>query len=454
MADDLRNRLLGTERAVRTGRVGRLLASGRAAAGIAAAAAGARLRGRELGAVEGDIGDVVRLVERLGDLKGVAMKAGQILAYVDPTLAEELRRSLSVLQTSSSASPFEDVARTVRDAFGVRAGELLDGLVREPIASASIGQVHRARIGARDMAVKVRHPGIVRALEADFAAATIAPLVGGVLGGASRENIESFVSEARTAMLEECDYALEAERQTRFGAWFAHHETLRVPSLVPEWCAPAVLTSEFRPGLPLDVIVNAEAPVRNRIGTALFELYIGTLYRHGWFHADPHPGNYAFSERGEVMVYDFGCVRSFDAATVRALAALARAIRRDDWASIVEALVALGAPPPSRSAAAATRSLLRGFFAPLLTPGRRAIEPGEGFRANTILRDKRALAGLRLPGKLLFLFRIRFGLYAVLARLGAVADWSALEEAWAHEVLSAGVAPEGGPDAAIGLEAP
>lgn len=85
---------------------------------------------------------------------------------------------------------------------------------------------------------------------------------------------------------------------------------------------------------------------------------------------------------------------------------------------------------------ALVRQLFRGFFAPLLRPGVRPIEPGAGFEAKDVLRDKRALMKLALPGKLLFLFRIRFGLYAVLARLGSRADWASLESRWASEALS------------------
>jgi len=77
--------------------------------------------------------------------------------------------------------------------------------------------------------------------------------------------------------------------------------------------------------------------------------------------------------------------------------------------------------------------LLRGFFAPLLERGPRPVHPGSGFEAQQVLRDKRFLVKLALPGRFLFLFRLRFGLYAVLARLGAVADWGALESGWAAE---------------------
>ena len=132
------------------------------------------------------------------------------------------------------------------------------------------------------------------------------------------------------------------------------------------------------------------------------------------------------------MVYDYGCVRSFEPTLRRGFAALAAATRADDLPAMLAAIEALGGRAPRKPEARDhLRRLLRGFFGPLLAPGARAIAPDEGRAAGELLRDKRALIGLDLPGRMLFLFRLRFGLYAVLARLGARADWSALEAAWA-----------------------
>jgi hypothetical protein len=262
--------------------------------------------------------------------------------------------------------------------------------------------------------------------------------------------VRESIDEARTAMLEECDFALEADRQEAFAGWFEAHPTLLVPRVERAWCAPAVLTTEWMPGSSLDEWLASDPPqaARDRVGVALFELYVGTLYRRGVFHADPHPGNYAFREDGRVVVYDFGCVRSFDPPTVVALGRLAAAVRADDRAAIAQALSDLGgAPPASGEAMDHLRALLRGFFAVILRAGRHRVEAGAGFEGRDLLRDKRALMDLSLPGRMLFLFRIRFGLYAVLARIGAVADWSALESAWASGA-EVGDPPPAGPEGA------
>jgi predicted unusual protein kinase regulating ubiquinone biosynthesis (AarF/ABC1/UbiB family) len=445
MADDDRVRrkrahLLATEAMIPTSRFGRLWRTGHAAASLLTSTLGARFRGGDDVMSDADLHAIGRLVSRLGELKGVAMKAGQILGYIDPSLAPELRGMLSLLQTAAAPTPFEEVEATLRAAFGERAHALVSGLDKTPVAVASIGQVHRAHVGGADLAVKVRHPGIESALRADFSAAAIGPAFAGLVVPGAGESVESFVAEARAALLEECDFALEASRQAQFAAWFAGHPTIHVPEVVTEWCAGSVLTTAWAAGMSLDELLATDPPqaTRDRLGIALFELYLGTLYRRGVFHADPHPGNYAFTSDAEVIVYDFGCVRSFDHATVAALSSLVAAVRVDDPGAIAEALRALGATPPSaRQERAHVRQLLRAFFAPLLVSGAHRIHPGAALEAREALRDKRALMRLCLPGKLLFLFRIRFGLYAVLSRLGSVVDWSGLESAWAAAALRA-----------------
>lgn len=440
----LRDRLLGAERALPTSRLERLLRTGRAGAGLATAMLGRRFQRRGDDIDPADLEDITRLVARLGELKGVAMKAGQILGYVDTTLPDEVKALLAVLQTASPASPFEAVEATLRGAFGPRAERLIAAMDRAPVAAASIGQVHRARIDDVDLAIKVRHPGIEEALRSDFGAASVGVVFARAFVPAGGESVRGLVEEAQTAMLEECDLALEASRQEAFGRHLRGHPVLVVPRVERAWCAPSVLATRWTPGLSLDDWLASGPPqaARDRAGAALFELYVGMLYRHGAFHADPHPGNYAFAADGRVIVYDFGCVRSFDAQTVKALSRLSLAAASDDRAEMESAFVALGASPPASAAARENlHTLVRGFFAPL-GRGRHRVAPDARREAREVLRDKRALVSLSLPGKLLFLLRIRFGLYAVLARMGAEADWGALEAGWAAS-SGASLSPSG-----------
>jgi predicted unusual protein kinase regulating ubiquinone biosynthesis (AarF/ABC1/UbiB family) len=440
----LLSRLLeGGSSSVPTSTMGRF---GRTAFAAARAGTGAlvgRIRNREangLGAA--DLKTIEQLVVSLGGLKGLAMKIGQVLSYVDESLPPDARRLLATLQSQSQPIAFTDVERTLRDDLGPRAETLLGHLDPRPVSTASIGQVHRAFLDdGTAVAVKVRHPGMESAIRADFKGAEVGKALVRLLGPGL--NIEEVLDEAKAGFLEECDYTTERANQERFASLFANHPHIRVPAVHGAWCSARILTTTWCDGRSFEAFVaGATQPERDAAGRALYEFYLGSLYRHGLFNADPHPGNLLFPEEGGIVVLDHGCVRRFDAKTVVSLVHLARAVRADDSPAMCEALARLGARAPTPGAHFdETRRLLRGFFSPTLVPGRRRLEAGVGIETTSVLRDKRSIMRLQLPGRLLFLFRIRFGLYAVLARLGAQLDWQALEDELAGAVVTPTFSP-------------
>ena len=417
-----------------TSSLGRLRRTAVAGARVGIGSLTAKLRGRDLNLGSLSPEALARLVESLGELKGIAMKVGQILSYVDGSLDPEARALLAVLQRYSQPTPFAQIERTIQEDLGDRAQALLARLEREPVAVASIGQVHRAvRADGTPVAVKVRHPGIDTAIRADFKAGAIGKVMARTF--APGLDIAEIIKEAQARFLEECDYALEARRQVRFVELFAGHEDIAIPAVHPDWSEPRVLTTTWREGAGLEAFLEAQpsSGVRERAARALYEFYVGTLYRHGLFNADPHPGNLLFSPEGSVTILDHGCVREFDRDTVVGLVRLSRAVRDDDQQRIQAALGAIGMPQPAADFDV-TRGLLRGFFAPLLAPGRHAVQADRAVAMGETVTLKRRLMRMRLPGKLIFLFRIRFGLYAVLARIGAELDWAALEDELAGDL--------------------
>src|SRR5262249_22594054 len=282
---------------------------------------------------------------------------------------------------------------------------------------------------ATAVAVKVRLPDMAPAIRSDFPAASVATSLAGVALPGIGATARDFVAELEARLLEECDYRLEAERQRLFGSIFAGHPTILVPAVHDEWCGPRVLTTTWQTGRDFETLLaTASQAERNRGGAAPFGVSVREAYRWGLFHADPHPGNYEFGSDGRVVIFDYGCVRVFEPEVVRSFVELADAVRADSRARTVRALRGLGAEPSADDAAYAhLRQLLRSFFAPMLQPGAHTIDGRIVVDFKQMTRDKLAVARLRLPGRLLFLFRIRFGLYAVLSRLGAVCDWSEME---------------------------
>ena len=357
-----------------------------------------------------------------------------MLGYVNASVPDELRSAMALLQTASPAMPFEQIVEVITSSLGTRAPALLDGIERAPIAVASIAQVHRAMLpDGTHVAIKVRHPNVEQAVEADFRSAAIGRVLAGIAGA---YGVRDMIVEARTAFLEECDFELEATRQERFARLFADDPVIRIPSVIRAYSTRSVLVTRWTPGRSFDEFLATDPPQASRdvVGEALFRFWMRTLYREGLFHADPHPGNFAFRDDGSVVIYDFGCVRELDPQLRRGFAALAAATRDDDVDAMSPALDALGGRAPTdHKGKERLRRLLRGFYGPLLATGPRRIALDEGFDARQVMADKRAIARLQLPARMLFLFRLRFGLYAVLARLGAEVDWSALEQTWARE---------------------
>jgi predicted unusual protein kinase regulating ubiquinone biosynthesis (AarF/ABC1/UbiB family) len=126
---------------------------------------------------------------------------------------------------------------------------------REPVATASIGQVHRAKLpGGRDVAVKVLHPGITEAIRADFRAASAGKVLASVLIPGA--NVGAVVAEAEARLSEECNYALERKHQQRFGAIYAKHQWIHIPAVEEAWCSPRVLTTEWRTGIHIDAFAR------------------------------------------------------------------------------------------------------------------------------------------------------------------------------------------------------
>lgn len=417
-----REDLMTGEHAVSTSRLGRLFDTARSGVGLAKTMLGRR------DAVP-DLEAVAALTRRLGELKGLGMKLGQIVSFVDPSLPPETRALLALLQREAPASEAAAVRATLEAAFGDRAGVLLGAMEPRPFAVASIGQVHRAtlpEVGA--VAVKVVHPNIETALRNDFSAALSGVSATNALLFGFASDAKELAQEAREAILAECDLEQEAVAQRTFHQWLRNDEVLVVPEVVDAWSTRSVLTTRWEPGASLEEYLSTNPPQaeRDRAGAALFRASVHGFAQLGLLHADPHPGNFAFRD-GRVVLYDFGCVRRFEPVHVEAFRAMGLALRANDRPAVVRAAQRFGFRLRGDDAPALLERFARSFFAPMLKDGPSVIPPETAVDVRQLAQDKLALRKLGLPPKLLFLLRLRFGLYAVLSRLGARCDWAALE---------------------------
>ena len=381
-----------------------------------------------------DAEKVVKMVTSVGKLKGIAMKVGQIMSYIDVAIPEEMQEALSVLQTHCQPMPFETVSAVIGEDLGERAWALLDQMVAAPVSSASIGQVHKSFVEDAAVAVKVQYPEIRSAIESDFSPAAVGTKMASLLYPGAR--IDGYVREARARFLEECNYLHEAHCQEVFRGAYEGHPVLYVPRIFPRYCSERVLTTEFVEGLSFPAFLESRPTqeVRNAIGEALFEFYIGSLFRHHIYNCDPHPGNYLFRKDGTVAMLDHGCTRQFDPAFVASLALLTKAVHRDEQPLIHAALRRLEIVRKDKKYDyEMIRGFLRGFYGPMLVDETAPVNLSSAMAMKDIFKKKQQLMKFSLPGEFTFLFRIRFGLMSVLSKLGSVANWYRLEKQYIDE---------------------
>ena len=246
----------------------------------------------------------------LGQMKGVLMKAGQMISFIFESLPEEAQAALATLQADGSPMAPTLAAQVITDELGAPPEEFFLDWTDVPAAAASIGQVHRAVThDGRDVAVKVQYPGVHDAIEHDLDAAEVMYTMFSsmMLKGL---DAKSLVDELRDRMREEIDYSIEADNITTFADVFAGHPWVRIPTLVPEATTGGVLTTEWVDGMSFDeLLASAPRDTKQRAGEVMWRFTQHAVHRHGIFNGDPHPGNYKFHHDGSVTFLDFGLVK-------------------------------------------------------------------------------------------------------------------------------------------------
>jgi predicted unusual protein kinase regulating ubiquinone biosynthesis (AarF/ABC1/UbiB family) len=252
-----------------------------------------------------------RILATLGELKGAALKLGQALAMDPDALPEETRSVVAkLLSQAPERMEFAQVAEVIRAELGKPPDELFAQFEREPLAAASLGQVHAARLhDGREVVVKVQYPGIEKALENDLSNAAV--LVRGFALTGQALDGRVYYEELRASLLRELDYVQEAAQADAYRSAASRYPELVVPEVVRERSAARVLCLTRLHGQSLLEFMESKASAEERFRVARLLIFAiwGPFYAARLVHADPHPGNFFVLPDGRLGVLDFGSTK-------------------------------------------------------------------------------------------------------------------------------------------------
>jgi predicted unusual protein kinase regulating ubiquinone biosynthesis (AarF/ABC1/UbiB family) len=375
-----------------------------------------------------------QIAEYLGDMKGALMKLGQIASFLDEGLPEPYREALATLQADAPPMSSALAADMVKSELGALPTAIFRRWDPTPLAAASIGQVHRAVTPeGREVAVKVQYPGVAAAIESDLAntemLARLLPMIFPSL------DAKILATELRDRLAEELDYTHEAANQRRFSDIYRDHPFIHIPEVVGEFSTGRILTTEMATGVRFADVERWSSRERDLAGETLFRFVFRGINRLGVFNGDPHPGNYLFRPGGHVTFLDFGLVKEFSPSETAVFHQLIDTmVLRGDGEGYRRAIETVGLLRPDPSISTDDVVAYFGHYYDLVNSrGRRTVEHEYASEmVRRVLDTKSPVAkAISLPSMFVIVQRINLGLYALLARLGATADWRGIaEELW------------------------
>lgn len=342
-------------RRVPSARLARLAAFGQIAGGIATGIAGEGMRRLARGE-RPHLPDLLltpanarKVTQQLSRLRGAAMKLGQMLSLdAGEVLPAELTAILAQLRDQAHVMPPRQLDRALIGAWGPDWRRRFARFEAQPMAAASIGQVHRAILPSGEaLAVKVQYPGVAASIDADIDnVATLLRLSGLLPAGLA---VAPLLAEAKRQLHDEADYGREAAQMRRYGALLERDARFVVPRPVDDLLRPAVLPMTFQPGAPIEALASAPEHQRNAALAALLDLALRELFDFGLMQTDPNFANYRWQARtGRIVLLDFGATRPVAPEAARAYRDLLRAGLSGDADAIRRALAAAGFLSPAQ----------------------------------------------------------------------------------------------------------
>ncbi len=245
----------------------------------------------------------------LKTMKGSALKVAQMLSMEKSILPRAYVEKFSLAQFSVPPLSAPLVVKTFKKYFGKHPADIFDSFDLTSINAASIGQVHKAQKNGQTLAVKIQYPGIAESISSDLALVKpIAMKMFNIKG----KNSGRYFKEVEDKLTEETNYLLEFNQSEEIATACKHIPNLQFPTYYKEFSTDRILTMSWMNGIHLSEFTNTDfdQEISNKLGQALWDFYMFQIHQLKKVHADPHPGNFLVSPSGELIVIDFGCMKS------------------------------------------------------------------------------------------------------------------------------------------------
>ncbi len=284
-----------------------------------------------------------RVLGTIVELQGLFIKVGQLLSIMANFLPAQFRSGLEALQDKVPPRPYDEIAERIELEFGQPIDVLFKKFCAEPIASASLGQVHEAwLLDGKHVAVKVQHRNIDEIVRLDLL--TIRRIMSIVSAFVPVHGLDSYYHQVRLMILEELDFQREAKNITRIADNFLRDQTVLFPRPVDGYCTRRVMTTDFMAGVKVGDIaaLDARGVDRKALARKVVQVFCQQIFVDGVYHADPHPGNMLVGDGGQLVLLDFGAVAELSPQMREGIPEFLEGVIRRDTEQLIKAMRKMG----------------------------------------------------------------------------------------------------------------
>lgn len=251
------------------------------------------------------------IYDTLSELKGSALKVAQMMSMDEQVLPKAYQDKFAMSQYNAPPLSYPLIAKTFKEQLGKSVNDVFDSFTKEAVNAASIGQVHKAELNGKQLAVKIQYPGVADSISSDLR--LVKALAGKVLNMNTRD-LNEYLKEVEEKLIEETDYLLELKRSNEISKACNSLEGVKFPNYYEGLSARRILTMDWLEGKLLTEYIKTDPnqEKRNEVGQRMWDFFLFQMQELRMVHADPHPGNFIVDENNNLCVLDFGCVKEIN----------------------------------------------------------------------------------------------------------------------------------------------